>query len=329
MNKLVRAAQTGQTLSLAAMEEASRLGLREADIEHLFLALVISDQSAGRVLRSLGIGLDTARQAVEEQHEAQLASLGIEASLPEPGRIVFHETNGYEWTPRALDLFTKSSSKGKHVDAATVLRELVAEPSGLIAEILGRLGTTSDAVLKQLDQFDSVAEKTTPATEKVKGRISCSSETFASASMDEVWEFLADPARIPEWEPSIGSIAPTGRDAVPGAVWPGLAPTSRPDGKPVKIKPQFRRRGIELIAAHRPERITWSFTHPDAAQNSSVLTEFTLMNTTGGTQVRITKSWSRRQGWRSFIALPLRPIQKFLAWIALFQTGSAISRAFR
>ena len=41
MNKLVRAAQTSQSLSLAAMEEASRRGLREADIEHLFLALVI------------------------------------------------------------------------------------------------------------------------------------------------------------------------------------------------------------------------------------------------------------------------------------------------
>ncbi|STX14066.1 Uncharacterised protein [Kytococcus sedentarius] len=40
MNKLVRAAQTSQSLSLAAMEEASRLGLREADIDHLFLALV-------------------------------------------------------------------------------------------------------------------------------------------------------------------------------------------------------------------------------------------------------------------------------------------------
>lgn len=53
MNKLVRAAQTSQSLSLAAMEEASRLGLREADIDHLFLALVINDQSAGRALREL------------------------------------------------------------------------------------------------------------------------------------------------------------------------------------------------------------------------------------------------------------------------------------
>jgi len=130
MNKLVRAAQTSQSLSLAAMEEASRLGLREADIEHLFLALVIDDQSAGRALRSMGIDLDAARRAVEEQHDAQLASLGIEASFPKAGRIVFQETDGYEWSARALDLIGKSSGKGKSGDAAAVLRELVAEPSG-------------------------------------------------------------------------------------------------------------------------------------------------------------------------------------------------------
>lgn len=329
MNKLVRAAQTSQSLSLAAMEEASRLGLREADIEHLFLALVINNQSAGRALRSMGIGLDAARQAVEEQREAQLASLGIEASFPEAGRIVFHETDGYEWSPRALDLITKSSGKNKTGDAAAVLRELVTEPSGLIAEILIRLGTTSDALLKQLDQFDSPAEKTTPAAEKVKGRISGSSETFVSAPMEKVWEFLANPTRVPEWEPSIGSVEHSGQETTAGAVWQGLAPTSHPDGKPVKIKPQFRRRSIELVAAHRPERIVWSFAHPDVDRSSSVLTEFTLMNTTGGTQVQITKSWSRRHGWRNLVALPLRPIQKYLAWITLFQTGSAISRAFR
>ncbi|RBM02854.1 Clp protease [Glutamicibacter soli] len=329
MNKLVRAAQTSQSLSLAAMEEASRVGLREAGIGHLFLALVINDQSAGRALRSMGIDLDAARRAVEEQHEAQLASLGIEASFPEAGRIVFHETDGYAWSPRALDLITKSSGKNKTGDAAAVLRELVAEPSGLIAEILDRLGTTPEALLNQLDQIDSPAENTKPVAAKVKGRASGSMETFVPAPMEEVWEFLADPILVPEWEPSIGSIEHTGQEATLGGVWQGLAPASHPDGKPVNIKPQYRRRSIELVSAHRPERIAWNFAHPDVSRSSSVLMEFTLVNTTGGTQVQITKSWSRRNGWRSLVALPLRPIQKFLAWITLFQTGSAISRAFR
>ena len=329
MNKLVRAAQTSQSLSLAAMEEASRFGLREADIEHLLLALVISDQSAGNALRSLGLDLERARRAVEEQHDAQLATLGIDVSLPEAGRIVFHETDGYEWTRRARDLIAKSSGKGKPGDAAAVLRELVAEPSGLITGILRRLGTTPDVLIERLDQYDSPTEMTTPAAAKVKGRIAGSTETFVSAPLDAVSAFLADPMRIPEWEPSIGAIERAAQNAALGTAWEGTPPTRYPNGKPVKIKPQFRRRSIERIAAGHRDEIAWSFGYPDVTRGSSVLTEFTLIETIGGTQVRLSRSWSRRQGWRGLLAWPLRPIQNFVVWITLFQTGSAISRKFR
>lgn len=329
MNKIVRAARTSQSLSLAAMEEASRHGLREADIDHLFLALVINDQPAGRALRELGIDIDSARLAVEEQHDAQLTSLGIETSFPEGGRIVFHETDGYEWTARAWDLIAKSSGKGKPGDAAAVLRELVAEPSGMITDILRRLGTTPDVLIEHLDRADSPSMKFMPAATKVKGRTTGTTETFVSAPLDKVWAFLSDPARIPEWEPSIGILDQTSQEATPGTVWEGVAPASHPDGKPVKIKPQFRRRRVELVAIRQPDMIAWSFGYPDVAHSNAVLTEFALVDTTGGTQVRICKSWSRRQGWRGLLAWPLRPIQKFLVWIAVFQTSSAISRAFR
>lgn len=332
MSKFVRAAQTSQSLSLTAMEEASRAGLRVADLEHLFLALVISDQPAGASLRSMGIDIEGARRAVEEAHAAQLASLGIEASFPEAHRIVFHETDGYEWSKRASDLFARSVEKDRNGDAAAVLRELVSEPSGLIADILNRLGTTPQAVLdhlEHLEQFDATAERTATQPVKVKGRASGSIEAFVPAPIDDVWKLLADPARIPDWEMSVGSIDDALQDVTPGTVWHGVAPARRPDGKPVKVKPGFRRRSIELVTAHQPERIAWSFTYPDAPHSNAVLTEFALVTTTGGTQVKITKSWSRRPGWRRLVAFPLRPIQKFLVWITLFQTGGAISRAFR
>lgn len=329
MNKLVRAAQTSQSLSLAAMEEASRLGLREADIEHMFLALVINEQSAGRALRSMGVDIDAARRAVEELHEAQLASLGINASFPEAGRIVFHETNGYEWSKRALDLIARSSSKDKRGDATAVLRELIAEPSGMIADILDRLGTTSDAVLEHLDQFDTARKEITPTATKVKGRASGTRQTFAPAAIEDVWGFLTDPKRVPDWEMSVGSIDYTGQQAQVGAVWQGHAPTSRPDGKPSTTKPPFRRRSIEFVAADRPGYIAWRFAYPDAPQSRPVLTEFSLEPAIGGTQITITTTWYRHRGWRRLIGLPLRPLQKFLVWITLFHMGSAISRAFR
>ncbi|WP_104165235.1 SRPBCC domain-containing protein [Cryobacterium sp. N22] len=329
MKKLVGAAQTSQTLSLAAMEEASRLGLREADIEHLFLALVISDQTAGRALRSMGINLDVARRAVEEQHEAQLALLGVDASFPGAGRIVFHETGGYEWSKRAYDLIARSGGKNKNGDAAAVLRELVAEPSGLITGILHRLGTTSDALLEGLTQIDELDEQTAPTAARAKGSVSGSTETFVPAPVEEVWEFLADPTHIHKWEMSVGSIDHSGQDAVLGMVWQGHAPTRRPDGKPVKVRPEFRRRSVELVQTHRPDRIAWRFTYPDTSRSRPILTEFILAATAGGTQITITTSWFRYSGWRRLVGLPLRPAQKFLVWITLFQTGSAISRAFR
>lgn len=329
MSKFTRAAQTSQSLSLAAMEEASRMGRREADIDHMLLALVISDQTAGRVLRELGIDLNAARLAVEEQHDAQLASLGIEASFPAPGRIVFHETDGYQWSKRASDLIARSGGKQREGDAAAVLRELVIEPSGLILDILRRLGTTPAEVLDRLDRADTAPAPATLRRPREKGRVSGTTETFVPASVDQVWEFLTDPSRVPDWEVSVGSIDTTEGDALPGMVWQGRAPEARPDGKPLKIKPQFQRRVIELVTAERPDQVAWQFTYPDVAYREPTLTSFTLAPTTGGTQVTITTSWARSKGWRSVVGLPMRPLLKFIIWIGLFQTGSAISRAFR
>lgn len=329
MSKLIRAAQTSQSLSLAAMEEASRFGLRKADIEHLFLALAISDQSAGRTLRDLGITIHSARVAVKEQHDEQLASLGLNSAFPEGERIVFHETDGYEWTARATNLLAKSAGKGKSGDADAVLRELLAEPSGLIHDILGRLGTSPDAVLNMLTKPAISAAATMPAASRVKDHNTGSIEAFVSAPIEQVWALLSDPTRVPEWDTTIGTVEHNGEDPVPGTTWEGTSVTTYPDGQRSKIKPQFRRRSIELVSADYPQKVSWSLGLPDAEGHNPVLTTFTLLESTGGTQVQIARSWSRSKGWRKIVAMPLRPIQKFLLWIGLFQTGSAISRTFR
>ncbi|MBN8204496.1 SRPBCC family protein [Microbacterium esteraromaticum] len=328
MNKFVRVAQTSQSLSLSAMEEASRTGHREADLEHLLLALVITDQNAGQALRELGIDIETARRAVQEQHEMQLATLGIETQLPAAGPIVFHETDGYTWSKRATDLLARSSGKGRSGDAAAVLRELVAEPSGLISDILQRLGTTPAEVTSRLDRIDAARRTPSPRPKK-KGRATMASETFVPAPVDEVWRFVSDPARVPSWEPSIGEVDTTDHEARVDSVWEGRAPEHRPDGRPTKVRPDFRRRTIELVTAQRPERAVWRFAYPDAANASPVTTTFDLSATTGGTQVTITLSWSRRPGWRRVVGIALRPVQKFVMWIMLFQIGGAVSREFR
>lgn len=329
MSKYVQAVQTSQMLSMTALEEASRHGLRAADIEHLFLALVLSDQAAGQALRGMGISIDDARRAVREQHEAQLSGLGIHAELPEPGRIVFHETDGYDLKQRANDLIGRACGKNRDGTASSVLRELVAEPSGLIEDILRRLGTTPADVLDQLDRAEAADASAPTHRSKASGRASGSTGTFVPAPIDHVWEFLTNPARIPDWNVSVASIEDRGEKAVPGTMWHGEAPTAGPDGRPVKMPPQFRRRDIELVHAQRPDRIAWRFSYPDSPTSPPTLTEFALASTTGGTQVTITLSWTRHRGWRRLIGLPTRPLQKFLIWIVVMRTGAAVSRAFR
>lgn len=303
MKKLVRAAQTGQALSLAALEEASRQGLREADIEHLLLAVVLSDQGAGRALRELGIDINSARRAVREQHQAQLSSLGVDAELPAPGRIVFHETSGYDLTKRAADLIGRAAGRGRDGDASDVLRELVAEPSGLVDSILHRLGTTPADVLGRLEQTWPADPPAPRDPAKTRRRTSTETATFVPAAVDQVWEFVSDPARVPEWGVGIGvgSVVDGDQEAIPGTVWRGQAPKARPDGAPMKIRPSFQRRDIELVDAQRPQRVAWCFTYPDAPRSRPVLVEFALGATTGGTRLGVTISWSRAQGWRRLV----------------------------
>lgn len=329
MSKFVRAAQTSQSLSLVAMEEASRLGVREADIEHLLLALVLNDQNAGRALRGLGVDIEAARQAVAEQHDTHLASLGIDAEFPAPGRIVFHETDGYQWRKRASDLLARSAGKGRDGDAGAVLRELLIEPSGLIVEILERLDVTPQHVQAELDRLDAAPASGGTREEAGRGRVSGSTETFVPAPIADVWEFLTDVSRVPDWDVSVGSIDHGERGGAPGSVWEGSAPHERPDGRPLKLKPQYRRRVIELVEADAPDRVTWRSSYPDVAHRGPTQTTFVLAPTTGGTQITITTSWARSRGWRRVVGVPLRPIVKFIVWLSLFQTGGAVSRAFR
>ena len=329
MSKLTRAATTTQTLTLAAMEEASRQGVREADLEHLLLALVINDQSAGASLRSLGITLRGAREAVEAQRTAELAILGITVEVPVPGRIVFHETAGYKWSERAMSLIGRAGEKKRTGDAGAVLRELVIEPSGRIADLLERLGTTPGDVLETLQKTDLSYKKVRMQSPPSGGIVSGTREVFVPAKLEEVWELLADPAQIPSWEPSIASMEGTDREVAVGLSWMGHAAVVAPDGKQVRVKQRFRRRCVELIEAERPSRITWCFSCPDAPRTTPSVTSFRLAETTGGTQVTITTSWFRRRGWRGIIGVPLRPLQRFLIWISLTQVASGVSRAFR
>jgi uncharacterized protein YndB with AHSA1/START domain len=329
LSKLTTMAATAHVLSLAAMEEASRRGQREADIDHLFLALVINEQVAGQVLRWFGITLDAAREAVAAQHAAQLESIGVTADVPEAGRIVFHETGGYEWSRRALDIFDRASRKGEKGDASAVLRALVAEPSGLIADLLERLNTSTTEVVARLDEAERIPTHAEPRS-TTAGTLSGFAEQFIPAPVVDVWAMLVDPARMPEWEPGIGTVEPGDDTGRFGDTWVGHAPTHRADGKPLSIKPEFRRQQVELLAADERSHVSWRFSYPAAPGANSRCLTIDLEPVAGGTRLGITVAWKRDpQRRRRVLGLLLRPWHRFAVRMQLAQIGGGISRAFR
>lgn len=202
MNKYTGLAATTQTLSVAAVEEASRFAQQTVDVEHLFLALVLSDGDAGQALRGLGITLDVARNAVVDLHSGQLASLGIDAEIPQGKITAPRGSDGYEWSNRSLNVLN-SVNPSKGVDySAVILKDLMNEPSGLIGDLLNLLGTNPVEVTTRLDQL-AVVEKDEP--QAVKDSLVGSRKSFVPAEVGDVWELLIDPSRMADWDPVLGA----------------------------------------------------------------------------------------------------------------------------
>lgn len=326
MTNFLSMAATMQTLSIAGIEEASREGRREGDIEHVLLALILNEQAAGRALRSLGITLDAARAAVRAQHQEQLRQIGVSIEQERPDRIVFHETDGYEWTERALMIMSRSSEGAGRGDAASVLRRLLDEPSGLIGEILERLDTTADAVRAALADAEQAPPRAASADSPTRGWVRGRFETFVPASIDDVWALVSNVERMPEWEQMTGSVVP---DAADETSWIAVAPSHHPDGKPLKVKEGYRRRRVIRTEAISPGRVVWQFAYPDAPALSSRSLTVELAAINGGTRVALASAWRRRTGWRLLVGLAVRPVQRYFVWLMLSQAGGAISRAFR
>lgn len=330
MSRFIDAAATSQVLSLAAMEEASRLGQRTADIDHLLLALTLDSDTAGQVLRALGVTIGSARKAVEAEQATQLASLGLRVESSAPQRIVFHETDGYEWSERAITILRRAGEHEGRAYSPSVLRELMHEPSGHIEAMLTHLGTSTEEVITRLDESEDYPE--IPSQRVVRpGTISGTAEVFVPAPPEQVRQLLITPARMPEWDPTLGRIEDAPPVAQAGDTWRGHARTQRPDGKPIKVRPAFAAQQIELVSCDENRSIEWLLTYPDAAQASARRARIELEPAAGGTRLVVILDWERHpdRRRRPLLALPLRPFQRYLAWQQATQLGNGISRAFR
>lgn len=330
MSKLTVATATMYELSLAGAEEASRLGEQSGDIDHLLLALTISEQVAGQVLRALGVDLERTRAAVEQQHADQLASLGVRAAASGPGRITFHERGEFDWNDRALDVLRRANRGAKRGDGAAVLRELVQEGSGLVEAILQRLDTTPQQVRELLDQAERYPAPPNRAADNGRS-ISGAGAAHVTAPVAEVWALLSDPARMPEWDLGIGRVDDLPDDVALGATWTAYALDTAPNGKPQRINSERRRARIELVESEPTTAIEWITTWPDSPTSNKRRMRIELEPAAGGTRLVIREAWERTSSRRGIPLLrwAMRPLYSFMIWLQISQIGGSIGRVFR
>lgn len=248
------------------------------------------------------------------------------------GRITFPGTSGYEWSEPVLALVKRSSEDKRAGDAAAVLRELVGEPSGFIDEVLRRLGTSPAVVLARLGGAETTPGS--PQPPHTEGGVWARSECFVPATPDEVWALLADPARMPEWEPGTGAI--DGMPAVleAGVSWVSHARLERPDGTMLRINPKRRTARVQLVDIERPLRIEWLFNWPDVPTSNTRRVSIRLEPAADGTQLHLASAWERgaeRSRLRTlrWLFRSLRPLNRLAVRMQLAQLGVSISRVFR
>ena len=330
MTSFTAAAATMQQLSQVAMEEASRLGLHEGDLELLFAALAVNDQAAGRALRSIGITLDRVRAANDAMHAAHLARLGVSVDTLNPRRTVFRDTGEFTWAPRTVNVIEAAGDESRGY-AEAVLRALLAEPSGQIDDLLKRLDTSAGEIRVALAAEAARLDVDSKADNGTSGRNDTVVEVFVPAPAEAVWGLLADPARLHEWHPFAGAVdaaSEASHSTATGDVWTVLAPASNPDGTPIRGEAK-RRRQMEIMEVEPPHLIGWRTTRPDQKPHGATLLRVEISPAPGGCQVRAT--WTRTPGsrWHSVATWPVRPLRRFQRWITLTQMTAAISRAFR
>lgn len=328
MNNLRDVAATRYGLTVTASEEASRLGDHQVRVDHLFLALVVNEQEAGKALRSLNITLESARAAVAAQHAEQLASLGVRADGAAPGQITYYEGADYAFDESARRVLVEANEASNRGDAAAVLRAILAEPSGFIEAVLNRLDATPDVLARLNDITVDAPAGYRHHSESLAGSV----ERFVPAGLPQVWAMLADPARMAEWEPGTGAVEGAPGQVVVGSWWLAHAKLKRPDGKRLRVKHGFQTARVE-VTSYEPNRyIEWCFSWPETRSNMRIV-GIGLDPVKGGTQLSLSSAWvaSPAAGRPSLPVLRrlLRPVHSYAIWIQLMQLGGAISRAFR
>jgi hypothetical protein len=297
--------ENGSRLSMTATEEAHRFGHPAIDVEHVFLALLLSPTETGRQLRAAGIELDAARRAVQEEHRHRVSALGIHDTELAPRPVPATGAGEIDWNERTLVLFLHAGG-----DSQVLLRSLIDDPGGFVVAVLHRVGTDPSEV-RAATGADPSARGGDPARSP-HSREEVMLDAFVPAPLHAVWSLLDDPQRRPEWDTLVTHIEPAGPDR-----WLGRS-------TPIKGWPTSERArtcSITLTARVEPRLLEWEVALPHARNGKHDRLRIDLRDARGGTSVQLTL--------RDLSAHRAGRLRRFLARNELAGLAAGISRPFR
>lgn len=320
MTKLATLFENSTRLSLTTAEEAQRFGHPAVDVEHVFLALALSETTAGRRLRQAGVHIAAARDAVQAQHAERLAGMGIHDVPVPPAQMPTQGGGHVEWNERALDVFSRYGGDGHGL---VLLGELIDDPGGFVAAVVRRLDVDPDALLRGAE--DPTGSPAAPGQLQTteRGWWQVAYAAFIPAPVETVWALLEDAVRRPEWDTALASIR---ADGPAGASrWIGQA-RPYPSGRSRwRVPRRARTQIIERIGRDEPHQIEWHITYPGLNEAYSRRLRIILDEQPGGTRIHL-----RLQGKRPHVLANVRiRVRRFIAAGELTGFASGISRAFR
>jgi len=324
MSRVTEALSRWQQTVTAAQEEAHRVGHAEVDLDHLVVALAAIGGPAGESLRAAGVSLDEARRAAARVHADRLAGAGVSVTPTPPRALDVLPTPALPLSARADRALRQVGELS--ADDRSVLRTLVDEPSGLVAEMLAALDVTPDAVRAAADAW-----RPAPApggrlhADDPAGRpwrtLAC--DGWVPAAPERVWALLVDPARRTEWDTWYSSVA----EQPDGSLLCVLR-SEEDGGKGVPA--DMRRQLLTVVARDEGRLVEWEVARPDRDGGAAIQRLAVALSPSGdGTRLDVTVRWLPRHGWRRLVGWVLRPVGRWMYRQMVLQKIGGISRALR
>ena len=215
-----------------AQEEARTLNHHYVGTEHILLGLVHEGEGvAARALDSLGIGLETVREKVEE-------TVG-RGEKPPSGHIPFTPR-----TKKVLELSLRESLQRGHnyIGTEHILLGMISEGEGVAAQVLVGLGADLDRVRQQVAQvlhaYRSRTEISGPGERQRKVAVrppGSGPREFWLTEMQDALAKIAD--RLTAIERHLGMTAHPAGSGDPSGAKPAEKPADSPGAKPAKKPP--------------------------------------------------------------------------------------------